>query len=181
MKKFSWLAICILLVTLAACSSGPEEADDEIVEDAQVEEEALATEEDDEVEEEVEEDFDIEAFLAEQEARVMDAMCDRPFQCFDEVEERDVPEGYTVEDCHAEYAMTGAEAEFLAEREVSELEACAEADEAATQCLQSMECDELLAMVTGELGPEADFSCAEEFAAQEQACAFFHEFAQEEE
>ncbi len=169
--EFAGSLLCTLLLMASACSSAPEPADGQ-TQDHSTDETVQKVDGDTSVE-----DFDVQAFLAEQDERVLSIMCERPFECFDELDEREVPVGYTLEDCRAEFAMTDLEIEFLAGRTTEELKGCAEADQAVTDCLQEARCDDLLDLVLGELGPEDEPVCAAEIEVQYEACRFFHDFA----
>lgn len=170
MKKLCWLVLCLFVCSMLACDEAEEE---ETAEQEEVEEEAA--EEEEEVAEEEEDDFDLDALIAAQEERVKVSLCDRPFECFDEHDEFDEPEGFTREDCYEQQTNTARTREILADQDREVIEECAAAEEAMTGCLDEASCEVLLTFVQEvQPGDEVD-ACEEEWAAQNEACAFLYE------
>ena len=168
MKKISTLMVCLLIVFAAGCDEPEEEAAEP--------EEIEVTEGLQEEEETEDEQVDLAAMVEASQQRCRAVICDRPIECWDEVEAVEDKElGLTAEECY-ERDCTVPEG-IIDVIDPDEMASCMEADDAAAACLAGLSCDGLIAVVHPEL--DGSEHCAEEMKAAEAACARYAEALRE--
>lgn len=180
MRTLTILTACALISVSVACSSSetvdedtaPAETPEEF-DDAPEEEEPEA-EDDDEVAEE--DDLDLSELIDQQIAACNELVCDRPFECYDELGDDDADPGFTSEECSEIYCEINREA-LEAMDHTESLQHCLEVDAELGECLDGLACDEFLTYVDQDT--EDSGSCADEIAAQEDACATYWAKAEE--
>ena len=120
-------------------------------------------------------DRDLTALIDQQLDTCNDLICERPFLCLEESGQLEIDAQPAIEECQREYCEV--QREILHEVEHTEqFEACLEADERATNCLQETSCDDLMAFISPDMS--ADHVCPDEVAVRQQACAFLQQQAQ---
>ena len=186
MRILSILTALGLICFSVACSSSdtvdtdappaemPMELDEEPVEEA---EEAEETEEAEEAAADEEGDeLDLSELIDQQIAACNELVCDRPFECIEKAGDEEAAPDFTAEQCSEIYCDINREALEVMDHTES-LQTCLKKDAQLTECLQPLSCDDMLAFVN----PAADAgdTCAEEIAAQEDACAPYWAQAEE--